>query len=165
MSTSSPGLIPQARRASSSASVPDATPTAWRGRQNAANSRSGAATSWPRTNWPLATTRRMARSIAGWMARYCAFKSMRGIGAMRFEPLDGPAQPLGKADAALPAQQAHGLGGIGEGAPDVAGPVRHERRRDGEPQDLIDLLEQVEHRVLLAERDVQHFPAEAWRLG
>jgi ATP-binding cassette subfamily F protein 3 len=64
-----PGATPQARSASSSASVPLATPTACWTPTQAANSCSNAATSSPRMYQPLSSTRCSAASISGLCAR------------------------------------------------------------------------------------------------
>jgi hypothetical protein len=73
--TSSPGPTPRASSARCSALVPELTPTASATPQQAANARSKAATSGPRTNWPLPSTRSTASSTSGLMARYCAWRS------------------------------------------------------------------------------------------
>ena len=60
--TSSPGSTPTARSAIAIASVPDATPTASRAPQNAANARSNSSTRGPSTNRPPSSTDAIAAS-------------------------------------------------------------------------------------------------------
>src|SRR2546421_249389 len=55
--TSSPGPIPAAIRARAIAAVPEPTPTQWEASEYAANSRSNASTSLPRTKASVLTTR------------------------------------------------------------------------------------------------------------
>src|SRR6058998_243846 len=60
--TSSPGPTPRATSARRSASVPDATPTAWRTPHVRASSCSSARPSPPRTNWPEARRQHAAHA-------------------------------------------------------------------------------------------------------
>ena len=77
--TASPGPIPIARNASTSASVPLAQVTAWRAPQNVASSASNVRTSGPRMNWQWPSTRATAASMAPPSRRRCAATSMNGI--------------------------------------------------------------------------------------
>jgi hypothetical protein len=68
--TSSPGPTPAASSARCRPLVPELTATASPARQKLANSRSNAATSSPRMNCVLSSTRSTASSISALMLRY-----------------------------------------------------------------------------------------------
>src|SRR2546422_5620003 len=76
--TSSPGPMSYARRASSSADVPESTPTAYFASQNAANSSSNRLTSRPRTKSASWITLEVASLISSAIVRYCAARSTNG---------------------------------------------------------------------------------------
>src|SRR5579862_2906192 len=76
--TSSPGPMPAAIRVRWSALVPELSAMHSDAPQYEPKSCSNAATSGPRTNWQLSSTRAMAASISGLMLWYCAFKSRYG---------------------------------------------------------------------------------------
>ena len=80
--TSSPGPIPSARSPSTSASVPEPTPTAWRTPRKLAASRSNASTFGPRMKRPERSTSSTAFSSSGQSASVCAPRST--IGILRF---------------------------------------------------------------------------------
>ncbi len=81
--TSSPGPMSRARRASSIASVPLPTPTQWPTPQARANSSSKAPTSGPRTKAPLEATRSIPARTSSAISPYCQPRSTSG---MRFMP-------------------------------------------------------------------------------
>src|SRR5713226_574669 len=77
-STSSPACTPQARKANTSASVPEPTPTPWATPHRLAISCSSAAASSPRTNCCEARTFSIAARISLPIAAYCAARSSWG---------------------------------------------------------------------------------------
>src|SRR5690606_31701731 len=79
VTTSSPGPMPSARSASTSASVPEFTPTAWRTPRYSATSRSNASTSGPRMNWPERRTRCTAALTSSQSASISGERSSTGI--------------------------------------------------------------------------------------
>jgi hypothetical protein len=86
--TSSPGPTPSAFRISSMAVVPFDTPIASGASQKAANSSSNARVSAALMNDWRSSTRSIAASISGPIARYCAFRSTRGMVSIRAFMLD-----------------------------------------------------------------------------
>ena len=80
--TSSPAPMPSAMRASSSASVPEDTPTACAAPQYSAISVSNARTFSPRMKCWLSHTLSMAASTAARSGAYCALRSSNGTFVM-----------------------------------------------------------------------------------
>src|SRR5262249_41931708 len=76
--TSWPGPTPSAMSATSSASVPDDTPTACLTASAAVRSRSSPSTSGPRMNWPWSTTRAAAARRASRSGPFWAPRSNKG---------------------------------------------------------------------------------------
>jgi hypothetical protein len=77
--TSSPGLVPSAISAISSASVPDATVMQWRAPVYAASRPSSSATSGPMMYWPWSSTAWMRASMASRDAWYWDLRSMNSM--------------------------------------------------------------------------------------
>src|SRR6185295_3709098 len=82
VTTSSPALTSSAISASSSASVPDDTATAWRMPSISASSRSSASTSGPMMKRWLSATRVIAATSASRSGRCWASRSSRGTGTL-----------------------------------------------------------------------------------
>ena len=98
--TSSPDPTPSAFRMSSMAVVPFETPIASGASQNAANSSSKALVSAALMNDWRSSTRPIAASISGPIARYCAFRSTSGmvsIAALMVGRLSGPVRHRSRA--------------------------------------------------------------------
>src|SRR5262249_12385721 len=96
VTTASPGLTPSACSASMRASVPEATPTAWRAPQRAAISRSSCSTTGPRMNRWLSSTSRTAASISARIASCCLVRSKKGTLTSRLRPADPVADHDGR---------------------------------------------------------------------
>ena len=76
--TSSPGPMSYARKANSSADVPESTPVANCASQNRANSSSNKRTARPRMKSASRIVLETAASISSAMAAYCAARSTNG---------------------------------------------------------------------------------------
>ena len=81
--TSSPAPIPSASSASTSASVPFATPIVCSTPRYSAASRSNPSTSGPKMKRPLSSARANASFSSGMNGAYCALTSTSGIGCTR----------------------------------------------------------------------------------
>src|SRR6185312_939416 len=126
--TRSPAPIPQARSASSIASVPLAQPIPCATPIAAAKAASNASTSAPPIYQPLSSTRLIAASMLSRCAKYEARGSVCGIDVIRVSHVEQhpgavigerPGQPLGEADARLPAGQRAKLAVVGDEVADI----------------------------------------------
>ena len=137
--TSSPGPTPTASNARRSASVPEATPTAWRRPVNAASSVSSASSSGPRRYVPDASTRVTAAERSG-SNRAAPTRQVddrcpgrprspvpRGAGSVE---LERAGDAVAERRARFPAQHALRLRRVAEVGPDVDGVTIGRPRRE-----------------------------------